>query len=279
MSKKINNYVNVIALWVLTAATGFVIIFPVFWIFISSITPSSELFSSPINYITLHPTIENYSTLLETTKLLEKLFNTLFITICALAVNTVICVLAAYGFSRFQSKGLNIAYSLILLSLMIPAVVKARPLYEFFMNVRLLDTYPGLIILYTSNLIPFAMVILANFLRSVPISIDESAEVDGANLFHKITMIILPLVMPAIATVLIINFISCTNDLFTPLIYANKIQTLSVAITTLPSVDGYSVPWELVSAMGCVIILPIIVFICIFEQQIMDGIMAGGVKG
>ncbi len=186
--------------------------------------------------------------------------------------------MAAYGFSRYKSRGLSIAYALIVFSIMIPAVVKARPLFTFFRAVGLYDTIPGLIILYTSNLIPFSMVILSNFLNDIPMSIDEAAVIDGATTFEKLVYIIIPLMKPAIATILMINFISCLNDLFTPLFYASRIQTLSVAITTLPSIDGYSIPWELVSAMGWVIILPIIIFVSIFERQIMDGIMAGGVK-
>ena len=90
---------------------------------------------------------------------------------------------------------------------------------------------------------------------------------------------VLPLMKPAIATVCIINFITCLNNFFTPLYYSNNIQVLSVAIVQLPLRDNmYGVPWDLVSAMGWIILLPIIIFVAVFEKQIMDGIMAGGVK-
>ena len=84
---------------------------------------------------------------------------------------------------------------------------------------------------------------------------------------------------PAIATVCIINFITCLNNFFTPLFYSNGIQVLSVSIVQLPLRDNmYGVPWDLVSAMGWIILLPIIIFVAVFKKQIMDGIMAGGVK-
>ena len=86
-------------------------------------------------------------------------------------------------------------------------------------------------------------------------------------------------VAPSIAAVCIINFITCLNNFFTPLFYSNGIQVLSVAIVQLPLRDNmYGVPWDLVSAMGWIILLPIIIFVAVFEKQIMDGIMAGGVK-
>ena len=158
-------------------------------------------------------------------------------------------------------------------------VVTARPLYEFMKKVGLFDTYPGLILLYVSSVIPFTVLILNNFVGKIPISLEEAAAIDGANFMQRLFYIVLPLMKPAIATVCIINFINCLNNFFTPLYYSNGIQVLSVAIVQLPLRDNmYGVPWDLVSAMGWIILLPIIIFVAVFEKQIMDGIMAGGVK-
>ncbi len=267
-----------IYIWVITLSLSCIILFPILWIFTSSITPAGELFKSPVDYIPKHPTFDNYQQLIQNSGLASKLGYTMVISFSAMFLNLIICLMAAYGFSRHKSRGLSIAFALIIFSIMVPAVVKARPLFTFIRAVGLYDTVPGLIILYTSNLIPFSMIILSNFLNDIPMAIDEAAEIDGVTTLQKLMFIIFPLMKPAIATILMINFIICLNELFTPLFYASRIQTLSVAITTLPSVDGYSIPWELVSSMGCVIILPIIIFVSIFERQIMDGIMAGGVK-
>ena len=264
--------------WVLTIVVAFVILLPVYWIFISSITPSNELFSSPIKYIPEHPTLDNYIRIFTRMNLGEKIMNTAIITLFALLVSTVICLMGAYAFTRYRSTGLSIAYGAIVGSALIPGIVTARPLYDLFKQFGLVDTFPGLIMLYTSALIPFTMLILGNFLGEIPISLDEAAEVDGANMRQKLFMVTLPLMRPAIATILIINFITCLNDLFTPLFFSQKIEVLSVAITTIPRETSYSMPWDLISTVGWVILLPIIIFILIFEKQIMEGIMAGGVK-
>lgn len=273
-----NDIIYKTFIYVIMAIVSFLILFPLFWIFTSSITPDTELFKTPIDYFPNHPTLASYQKLFRDCGLLEKIVNTFVITIPAISINVIVCMMAAYGFGRHDSKGLSIAYALIVFSIMVPAVVKARPLFTFFRSVHMYDTFIGLIILYCSNLIPFSMVILGGFLKDIPVSMYEAATIDGASTFQKLVYVLIPLMRPAIATILMINFISCLNDLFTPLFYASRIQTLSVAITTLPSVDGYSIPWELVSAMGCVIIVPIIIFVSIFQRQIMDGIMAGGVK-
>ena len=265
--------------WVLFAIVAFVILFPVFWIFISSITPPGELFKMPIDYLPDHPTLESYKFLIENVGLLDKIGNTVLIVGITLVISTILCAMAAYGFARFQSKGIKVAFGFILATMLIPEVVTARPLYEFMQKVGLYDTYPGLIILYISAVIPFTVLILNNFVGEIPVSLEEAAAIDGATFAQRLFQVVIPLMKPAIATVCIINFITCLNNFFTPLYYSNGIQVLSVAIVQLPLRDNmYGVPWDLVSAMGWIILLPIIVFVAIFEKQIMDGIMAGGVK-
>ena len=263
---KYNVYHGVVAVgrWVLFAVVAFLILFPVYWIFISSITPSGELFKTPIDYLPDHPTLESYKFL---------------IVGITLVISTVLCAMAAYGFSRFNSKGVSVAFAFVLATMLIPEVVTARPLYEFMQKVKLYDTYPGLILLYISTVIPFTVLILRNFVGEIPISLEEAAAIDGASFSQRLFTIVLPLMKPAIATVCIINFITCLNNFFTPLFYSNGIQVLSVSIVQLPLRDNmYGVPWDLVSAMGWIILLPIIIFVAVFEKQIMDGIMAGGVK-
>ncbi|WP_230398401.1 carbohydrate ABC transporter permease [Novisyntrophococcus fermenticellae] len=265
--------------WILFAVVAFLILFPVYWIFISSITPPGELFKMPIDYLPDNPTLDSYKFLIENVGLFAKIGNTILIVGITLLISTVICSMAAYAFSRFQSKGISIAFAFIIATMLIPEVVTARPLYEFMQKVGLYDTYPGLIILYISAVIPFTVLILRNFAGEIPISLEEAASIDGATFTQRLFQVVLPLMKPAIATVCIINFITCLNNFFTPLYYSNGIQVLSVAIVQLPLRDNmYGVPWDLVSAMGWIILLPIIIFVAVFEKQIMDGIMAGGVK-
>ena len=279
MKYRVYRWLSVVIKWVLFAVVAFFILFPVYWIFISSITPPGELFKKPIDYLPDHPTLDSYRFLIENVGLLSKIGSTVIIIGVTLVVGTIICVMGAYAFARFRSKAISVAFGFIVATMLIPEVVTARPLYEFMQKVKLFDTYPGLIILYISSVIPFTVLILRNFVSEIPVSLEEAASIDGANFVQRLFLVVLPLVKPAIATVCIINFINCLNNFFTPLYYSNGIQVLSVAIVQLPLRDNmYGVPWDLVSAMGWIILLPIIIFVAVFEKQIMDGIMAGGVK-
>ncbi|WP_442855495.1 carbohydrate ABC transporter permease [Clostridium sp. Marseille-P2415] len=265
--------------WGLFAIVAFLILFPVYWIFISSITPPGELFKTPIDYLPDHPTLDSYRFLIDNVGLLSKIGNTVIIVGATLVIGTLFCAMGAYAFARFHSRGISLAFAFIVATMLIPEVVTARPLYEFMQKVRLFDTYQGLILLYVSSIIPFTVLILKNFVGEIPVSLEEAASIDGASFLQRLFYVVLPLMKPAIVTVCIINFITCLNNFFTPLYYSNGIQVLSVAIVQLPLRDNmYGVPWDLVSAMGWIILLPIILFVAVFEKQIMDGIMAGGVK-
>lgn len=266
--------------WSLAVIVGFLILFPLWWIFVSSITPSGELFSKPIKYWPENPTLESYQYLIANADLFQKIWDTMLIVGLSIFIGMVVSVMAAFSFARFKSKGLSVAVAFLLGSMLIPDVVTARPLYDFLREVGLYDTYTGLIILYISSIIPFSILILQSFLNDIPSSIEEAALIDGCGFFQSLFYVTLPILKPALATVCIVNFIICLNNFFTPLFYSNGISVLSTAITQLPLRDNmYAIPWDLVSAMGFIIILPIIIFVAIFQRQIMEGIMSGGVKG
>lgn len=264
--------------WLITILSATIILTPIYWIFISSVKPTSELFTTPIKWIPGNFSLKSYKTLIDQVGIVPQIINTLIITAATLLISTFICILAAYAFERYATKRLTLTYGLLVFSALIPGIVTARPLYDFFKTLKLVDTYPGLILLYTSALIPFSILILRNYLSSIPIEIEEAAEIDGAGFFQKIFYVIIPLLKPAIATVCIINFINCLNEFFIPLFFSQKIKVLTIGISTLPRANAYDVPWDLLSAMGCIILVPIILFVMIFEKKIMDGIMAGGVK-
>ncbi|MFD2618639.1 carbohydrate ABC transporter permease [Terrilactibacillus laevilacticus] len=278
-SVKRKKIVAFIYRWGLTLMVAGIILVPLYWIFISSVTPKGSLFKTPINYFPRNMTVKNYVDLFENVGIAQMTFNTLFITFFSLLVSVILGGAAAYAFARFEVfKSVSWSFKLLLFSALIPPIVTARPLYDFMKSVHLVDTYFGLIILYSSSLLPFSVLILHNFVKQIPLSLEEAAQVDGAGFIRILFTIYFPLMRPAIATISIINFIQCLNEFFTPLFFSYKIKVLSVGITLIPRQSNFEVPWDLISSMGWLIILPIVIFVLIFEKNIMEGITAGGVK-
>lgn len=278
MRRNANSIRKFLLRWVMTLVVAAIILIPLYWVFISSIKPSTELLTNPIQWIPKHVTLDSYRTLVDRVGIIPQIGSTLAITMITLVVSTVICVMAAYAFERYQNRWMSAAYGLIVFSALIPGIVTARPLYDFMLKLKMLDTYPGLVLLYISALIPFSILILRNYISSIPTVLEEAAQIDGANHIQTLCYVTLPLMKPAVATVCIINFITCLNEFFIPLFFSQNIKVLTMGIATLPRANAYDVPWDLLSAMGCVILLPIIIFVMIFEEKIMDGIMAGGIK-
>ena len=266
--------------WLLFAIVSFLILFPVLWIFVSSITPPGELFKMPIDYIPDHPTLESYKFLIENVGLLEKIGNTVLIVGVTIVVSTVICAMAAYGFSRFRTKGISIAFAFIIATMLIPEVVTARPLYEFMRAVGLYDTYPGLIILYISAVIPFTVLILKNFASEIPISLEEAAMIDGCTPVQTYFKVIVPMLRPTMITVAILNAMWIWNDYLLPYLVLDikKYKTIPIVIQYLKGGYG-AVDLGTMMAMLVLAILPIIVFYLTCQKYIIKGVAAGAVKG
>ena len=264
--------------WLLIAAIAFIVLVPEYWIFLSSITPQDKILSSPINYIPQEPTLDNYKTLFTLMDIPGHAGNTTIILFFSMLLNMVISIPASYAFARIRFKGSAAMFAFIFGTTMLPASCTILPMFELFRSLKLIGNFPGLIILYTSSFIPFTTLTFITFYAGIPKSIEEAAEIDGAGFFRKMMTIIIPLLKPAIATLLIITFINGMNEFMIPLIFGNRIKTLSLGITEIPRPTQYHEPWHLISPYASIILIPVIMFVFIFEKKIMDGLTSGGIK-
>lgn len=273
------SIIKVIFIWAITAIIGITILLPVYWVFLSSITPKEMLFTTPIHYIPLKPTVENYISLFKEVPVGKMAWQTSVIIFFSMLFSLLFSVIAAYSFVRFYAKGLRAALAFLVFSAMLPMASTIIPMFQFFKSLKMVDTFPGLIILYTSEFIPFTVMVFVTFISQIPKSLEEAADVDGATTLRKIFSILLPVLKPAIATMAIINFIQSMNEFMIPLIFTtSKINTLSVGITMIPRINQYNVPWEKISSLATIMLLPIVIFVVIFEKNIMEGLLAGSIK-
>lgn len=268
-----------ILLWVLTLAVGFLIMWPVYWIIKSSFTQQADLFKSPIEYRLVNLTLDNYRQLFEAAGLTEYLKGTIIVTAVTLIMSLFLCALAGYGFARCQTKGLNTAFAFIMFSTMIPSTVTMIPLMTLWRNLGLSDTYLGIIVLYFSIVIPFSTIMYSGFISQIPPTLEEAARIDGTTMAGAFIRIIIPLLKPIMATLCIINFITCLNEFFTPLMFTTKnVKVMSLLMSSIPKMNQYQMPWGAISAAGCMMLLPAILFIVCFEKNIMGGLMMGSIK-
>lgn len=268
-----------IFIWIMTVILAFLILFPVLWIFSSSITEKELLFTTPVRYFPENPTLQNYIDLFRDVDVGGLAANTVIVAIFTIIGSLLVSLLAAYSFARFRFKGSQTVYSLLIFSAMLPVIMTLIPMFQTYRVLHLHDTHLGLIILYVSGFIPFTTMTFVNFIQQIPFSLEEAAAVDGANVSTRIFKILFPLMKPAIATMAIINFINTMNEFMIPLVFTNvKATPLSVGLTLIPRINQYNVPWEKISALATVMLIPIVLFVVLFEKNIIDGLTAGGVK-
>lgn len=282
MSVRVIRWADRLMLTALVFLFLFVVLFPFYWIMLSSFTPKYELFTIPPRYWFSTFTLENYQTLANNIPLVRYFINSLLFAAGSSLVSVATAFLASYALARMQFRGANVIFIAFVMSIALPQVGGLVPLFELFKATNLINTYHGLVILMSSLVLPFTIWILVPFLRQIPYEIEEAAIIDGARLPQLFWFITLPIMRPALATMLIINFIIAWNELIYPLVFATSglNKTLSVGLVELavqPTAGGGR-PWDLLSAMSMVMIVPILLLVLFFQRMIVSGLTRGAVK-
>jgi ABC-type glycerol-3-phosphate transport system permease component len=276
------QYLGPISLYVLLAIFVVVTFAPIYWIILSAVTPIDQLFQVPLNYWPSHISAVNFQSVSGLVPLGTEFFNSAVLSVASAALTVVICLLAAYAFARIKFPGSNVLFLGILLSGFLPAVSTIIPLFQMFQTAGLIDTKTGLIILYVNLLLPTSVWFLASFVRQVPYEMEEAAQVDGAGFWTILFNIVTPVLRPALATLFLIDLITAWDEFFTPLIFSRSdaTTTLTLGITQAATDPVHQqVIWGFEAAMGLIAIGPVFILALIFQKQIVEGLMAGALKG
>jgi ABC-type glycerol-3-phosphate transport system permease component len=259
----------------------FVVLLPFYWIIVSSFTPRNKIFTSPPRYWFSDFTFGNYRMLADSVPLLDYMINSLIFATGASLLSVAAAFLASYPLARMQFRGATLIFGAFILSIALPQIGTLVPLFELFKNLDLINTRQGLILLEASLITPFTVWIMVPFLQQIPREIEEAAVVDGARTWHIISQILFPLMRPALATMFIINFITSWNELLYPLVFAQTDKVLSVGLVELAvePTSGGGRPWDLLSAMSVLMIVPVLIIVLLFQRMIVAGLTRGAMKG
>ncbi len=213
---------------------------------------------------------------------LARFFNTALISSCASGLAVILGSFAAYGLSRFNYKfGFmrNPDISFFFLSqLILPPVVLALPVLVLYRELDLLDTHIGMILLYTLTVLPIVIWIMRDQFNAVPIELEEAALVDGASVWVSFFRIVLPIVIPGIASAFILCLILCWNEYFlAALITSTDAKTMPVMVAS--QISSQSIKWWNMAAISAALCLPLIVAAIFLERYIVKGMAAGAIKG
>ncbi len=260
----------------------FVTLLPFYWILISSVTPKYQMFSIPPRYWPSEFTLQNYANMARNIPFFRYFRNSLLFAFGSSLVSVAFSFLASYALARIRFRGSNVVFMGFILSIALPQIGTLVPLFEVFKALNMVNKYHGLILLMSSLITPFTVWILVSFIQQVPAEIEEAALIDGASLPQVLLRVVVPIVKPALATMIIINFIISWNELLYPLVFATNrfTKTLSVGLVEM-QVDpamGAGRPWDLMSALSMAMIVPVLLLVLFFQRLIVAGLTRGAIK-
>ena len=253
-------------------------VFPLLWLLVSAFKNSGEMLANPTTFWPKEWTLENFKTVLFTLKFTVNIKNSIIVALSTTLIATFISCLAAYGIIRFFPKLGNIMTRILITTYMFPSIMLVIPYAVVMKTLGLTNSRVGLVLVYMSFSVPYAVWMLVGFFKTVPIGIEEAAYIDGANRFQVFTRIVLPLVRPGIVSTAIYTFINAWNEFLYALllISSSEKQALSVAVKTLEGADILN--WGSMMAAAAIVVLPSIFFFCFIQNKLAGGLSDGAVK-
>jgi len=266
------------AMVALLAALMVFTLFPFYWALVSSFTRDAALFRDP----SLWPReiiLDHYRALFDERDFFTPIRNSLIVAGTTTLFCLIVGTLAAYALARLEFRGKAAIMAFILAVTMFPQISIVSPLYLLLRSLRLIDTYPGLIMPYMTFAMPLTVWVLTGSIRQIPRDLEEAAHVDGASRRQSFTKILLPLAVPSLATTGILTFIYCWNEFLFALSFTlgPERQTVPVAIALFRG--QYQVPWGQILAAAVVATAPVAAMVLLFQRRIVQGLTAGAVKG
>ncbi|MFX3673136.1 MAG: carbohydrate ABC transporter permease [Paenisporosarcina sp.] len=256
----------------------FAMVFPFFWVFITSFKTSGEIFGTgAFRVIPEDPTLKNYISILFEKGILNSIKVSFIVAVCTTIYVVIVSTFSAYAISRFHFRGKNILLGLILAVSMFPQMIMTGPIYNLFLDLDLLNSY-AIILPYSTITLPMAVWILVTHFNQIPIALEESAKIDGATTFQILYKVIFPLAAPGVFTVAIISFIAAWNEflLSITLNTNSEYHTVPVAISFLRT--QFEILWGEVAAATTIVTIPTLIIVLFFQKQIVSGLTSGGVK-
>lgn len=271
---------NVLKLFgnLLFAVFSFTCIFPIIWIFYSSFKDQAEFMQSS-TALPKALNLKNYISVFTQTKMGLYMLNSARNTLISVVIIILLSFLAAYVLSRYKFKGRGIIYNYFIMGMLIPIHALLVPMYIQFRQVNLIDHWYTLLFPYIAFGLPISIMLVESYITSIPRELEEAAAIDGCGFFRTLFQIVFPLTTPILSTVAIIQFFSVWNEFSFSLILVNSdtLRTVPVGLTMFKS--QYTVDYPRMMAGIMVTTLPVMLLYFMFSKRVIEGMVAGAVKG
>jgi multiple sugar transport system permease protein len=254
-------------------------LFPIYWMVVTSLTSSANLFADRPQRLPDPSQAFNYAETFAKTSVLLWLRNSAIVAVGTMVLSILLAILPAYALSRFTFRGKGLLGFVLFATQMLPEAMLVVPLYAIFAKLLLLDTLGGLILANAAFTVPVITWILKGAIDGVPIEIEEAARIDGCSRIDIVLGIVLPVVAPTLAAASVIAFFHGWNEYVfaQTLVLSQELRTASVGLASF--VGELSTPIHTVMAIGVMYTLPAVAFYLMVQRYVVAGMTAGSVKG
>lgn len=274
--------IGVILLTVVLLIFTLLVIIPFIWMLVMSFRTTGEILNNPYglptvirwqNYVKLYldPQIRFY----------RFYFNSIFVTIFALLLTTALATLGGYGFGRqrYDFKFRGTIFMILLFALMLPRQILYIPQFTLMSRYGLLNTRWSLILLYTATALPVSIYLMSTYFSQLPSELEDAARIDGCNDFGMFWRVMLPLTRPALATVILINFLSFWNELLLAITMVTKPDMRTLPAAMMMFVGEHGSDYAIAAASLVSAMLPVLILYLILSERFIEGLTAGAIKG
>lgn len=285
MSLRTKNKISTVLKYVVLIVVGFFMIYPLLWMIGATFKDNNEIFSS-VGILADHPTLDGYRKAMQTSggsiNIWKALINTYSYVIPKVIFTVVSATITAFGFARFDFKGKKVLFAILMSTLFLPQVVLNIPQFVLFTKLHWVNSslYLPIIIPSLFAVDTFFVYMLIQFLRGVPVELEEAAKIDGCNIIQTLIKVVIPMIKPAIVSCGLFQFMWGSNDFMGPLLYVSDPAKYPASLFVKISMDpdtGFS--WNKVLAVSLISIIPSLIVFFLAQDSFIDGIAAGGVKG
>jgi ABC-type glycerol-3-phosphate transport system permease component len=256
------------------------VLFPFAWAIICSLKPMDMLYSKEARFIPTKITLDNFRWVLSDRSFQATTKNSLVVSAMTATFSTLLALMGGYALARFELPGKNTVVFVLLSGQMLGGILLVIPLFVILSRLRLVNTYAGLVLAFSTFTVPFCTLMLRSFLANFPVELEEAAQIDGCNKVQAFIRVILPLSLPGIVAGWLFAFIHAWNDLLYPVVLTRNLKTMTVAvnINNMAHTQFAGTNWSYILAEGILATLPVVIMFTYLQQYLIQGMTQGALK-
>ena len=280
MSQKSRGHIaSMVATYAVLGVAALIAVYPILRIITISLRPGDQLLSTSLALIPENATFGNYVELLTETGFLRWMLNSVIVSLVVTVTGVALASTSGYALSRYKFKGKGAMLQSLLVTQMFPATMLLLPLYVMLIKLHLLNSYLGIVVIYTATALPFCVWQMKGYYDTIPPTLEEAARIDGASHWQAFTKVIFPLAAPALVITALFSFMTAWNEYVVANVVLQDTEMFTLPLGLKMFQGSMTTQWGLYAAGSLLVSIPVVALFLILSRYLISGLTLGSVKG